>query len=100
MYCGILVCAACGARMTYRSNTKQNKNGTSYTSETFNCGSYRASVVNCTGHFINVKGVDLIVKTALTTLKQQLIEDEEALKPSWKALLGQRRRIATLRTRN
>ena len=34
----------------------------------------------------NVKGVDLIVKTALTTLKQQLIEDEEAFKAKLEGL--------------
>lgn len=85
-YCGILYCADCGTKMTYKSSTKKNKNGTSYTVEGFNCGSYRSHQINCTAHYIALKGVDNIVKAALSTMKEQLIEDEEAFTARLKGL--------------
>lgn len=76
---GLLYCADCGAKMTYRSpNSQHRPDGKTYDSDNaFVCGSYRSLHRDCTMHYIKVSVVEELVKKAIRTVSSFAIENEE-----------------------
>jgi predicted RNA-binding Zn-ribbon protein involved in translation (DUF1610 family) len=84
---GIVFCADCGARMTYKS-TVSRKDGTTYDSDySFQCGHYRSMYEQCTSHHIKASSLENAILHAVQTLAQHALADEgafaEELKSHW-----------------
>lgn len=111
---GLLYCADCGAKLTYRSpNATHRPDGKTYDSDNaFICGSYRSLHRDCTMHYIKVSVVEELVKKAIHTVSSFAIENEEefirrlevlsdfqvetAIKDNKKALSAAERRVKEL----
>ena len=111
---GLLYCADCGAKLTYRSPSAQHRpDGKTYDSDNaFICGSYRGLHRDCTMHYIKVSVVEELVKKAIHTVSSFAIENEEefirrlevlsdfqvetAIKENKKALSAAERRVKEL----
>ena len=76
---GLLYCADCGAKLTYRSPSATHRpDGKTYDSDNaFICGSYRSLHKDCTMHYIKVSVVEELVKKAIRTVSSFAIENEE-----------------------
>lgn len=76
---GLLYCADCGAKLTYRSpNSQHRQNGKTYDADNcFCCRSYRQLHTDCTMHYIKVSVVEELIKKAIHTVSSFAIENEE-----------------------
>ena len=76
---GLLYCADCVAKLTYRSpNATHRPDGKIYDSDNaFICGSYRSLHRDCTMHYIKVSVVEELIKKAIHTVSSFAIENEE-----------------------
>lgn len=75
---GLLYCADCGEKLSYRSPCAQHrKNGKTYDSDNcFGCSSYRQLRTSCTMHYIKVSVVEELIKKAIHTVSSFAIENE------------------------
>lgn len=75
---GLLYCADCGAKLTYRSSSAQHRpDGKTYDSDNaFICGSYRGLHRDCTMHYIKVSVVEELIKKAIHAVSSFAIENE------------------------
>lgn len=79
MLSGVVYCADCGGRMTYRSPESQHrKNGKLYDSDSaFVCGNYRNSHKGCTAHYTQAKAVETLVLTAIASVSAFALNDKK-----------------------
>ncbi len=78
---GLLYCADCGRRLTYRSPYSQHRaNNKIYDSDnSFYCRKYKAKYDECTGmHFIKASTVEMLVQVAIQKICKIALEDEES----------------------
>ncbi len=75
---GLLYCADCGAKLSYRSPGAQHrKNGKTYDADNcFCCRKYRQLRTDCTMHYIKVSVVEELIKKAIHTVSSFAIENE------------------------
>lgn len=75
---GLLYCADCGEKLSYRSPCAQHrKNGKTYDSDNcFGCSSYRQLRTSYTMHYIKVSVVEELIKKAIHTVSSFAIENE------------------------
>lgn len=111
---GVLYCADCGARMTYRSpEANHRKDGKIYDSDSaFVCGDYRNLHRSCTIHFTKSSSIEILIKKAISNVSSYVLTDkkefiervkllsdthqEEQTKSNKKELATVKRRIAEL----
>ncbi|MFI3226951.1 MAG: recombinase family protein [Clostridia bacterium] len=76
---GVLYCADCGARMTYRSpEANHRKDGKTYDSDSaFVCGDYRNLHRNCTIHFTKSSAIETLIKTAISNVSTYVLTDKK-----------------------
>ena len=76
---GLLYCADCGAKLSYRSpNSQHRQDGKTYDADNcFCCSSYRGLHRDCTMHYIKVSVVEELIKKAIHTVSSFAIENEE-----------------------
>ncbi len=76
---GLLYCADCGAKLTYRSpNAQHREGGKTYDADNcFCCRSYRQLHTDCTMHYIKVSVVEELIKNAIHAVSAFAIENEE-----------------------
>lgn len=77
---GLLFCADCGAKLSYRSPEIQNRpDGKTYDSDnSFLCSNYRNKYHECTNHFIKVSVLEKAILKAVQSVSKFVLEDEEA----------------------
>ena len=76
---GLLYCADCGAKLSYRSpNSQHRQDGKTYDADNcFCCSSYRGLHRDCTMHYIKVSVVEELIKKAIHTVSSFAIENGE-----------------------
>ena len=76
---GLLYCADCGAKLSYRSpNSQHRQDGKTYDADNcFCCSSYRGLHRDCTMHYIKVSVVEELIKKAIHIVSSFAIENEE-----------------------
>lgn len=76
---GIVFCADCGHRMSYRSPHAQHRpNGKTYDSDSsFVCSSYRQMYRNCTMHYIKASALERLVLGAVQKAKVEQVEKQK-----------------------
>nr|WP_317854840.1 recombinase family protein [Chakrabartyella piscis] len=76
---GVIYCADCGARMSYRSPEAQHrKDGKIYNSDSaFVCSNYRNLHKRCTAHFTQAKVVETLVLTAISNVSTFVLNDKK-----------------------
>lgn len=76
---GLLYCADCGAKMTYRSSNAQHRsNGKVYDADNcFCCRNYRQLHTDCTMHYIKVSVLETQVQQAISSIISYAVENEE-----------------------
>lgn len=72
---GLLYCADCGAKMTFRSNMVQGK----WLDEAFICGSYRHLTRDCTMHYISAKKIEAALLSAIQRVSWYVRSNERSL---------------------
>ena len=74
---GLLFCADCGARLSYRSPEAQHRaDGKVYDSDNcFVCSNYRNKYHGCTSHFIKVSILETALLKAVQSVSNFLLED-------------------------
>ena len=67
---GVLYCADCGHRMTYKSpNSAHRPNGKIYDSDSsFGCGNYRSKAHKCTAHYIKASTAEKLIKDSIVEM--------------------------------
>lgn len=70
---GLLYCADCGAKMTFRSNMVQGK----WLDEAFICGSYRHLTRDCTMHYISAKKIEAALLSAIQRVSWYVRSNEK-----------------------
>ena len=76
---GLLYCADCGAKLSYRSpNSQHRQDGKTYDADNcFCCRTYRDLHHDCTMHYIKVSVVEELIKKAIHTVSSFAIENEK-----------------------
>lgn len=70
---GLLYCADCGAKLSYRYNSRDK-----YESDhAYNCSRYRKYTSSCTMHYIKVEAVEKLVLEAVQAVSAYALGDEE-----------------------
>ena len=89
---GIVFCADCGHRMSYRSPHAQHRpNGKTYDSDSsFVCSSYRQMYRNCTMHYIKASALERLVLGAVQKAAALVLGDEKAFLRQVRAQLSAR----------
>lgn len=70
---GLLYCADCGAKMTFRSNMVQGK----WLDEAFICGRYRHLTRDCTMHYISAKKIEAALLSAIQRVSWYVRSNEK-----------------------
>lgn len=77
---GLIYCADCGSRMTYRSPEVQNRpDGKTYDADNaFTCRKYRDKYNPCGNlHFIKVSTLEKLILAAIQKISRHILEDED-----------------------
>lgn len=79
---GMVYCADCGSRMTYRSPQAQHRaDGKSYDSDSaFSCGHYKSVLYDCTPHFVKASVLEELIKISIQRVAKVVLTDEEAFR--------------------
>ncbi len=77
---GLVFCADCGARLSYRSPASQNRpDGKTYDADSaFICSSYRQTYKDCTMHFIKASVLEALALDAVQKISAHALENEDA----------------------
>ena len=86
---GLLYCADCGEKMSYRSpNSQRRANGKTYDSDNaFICRHYRQMYHDCTMHYIKVSVVEELIAEAIKTVSTFAMEHEQEFIKSLQTML-------------
>ena len=76
---GLVYCADCGSRMSYRSpEAQKRKNGKSYDSDSsFACSAYGNKYKECTFHFITSSALDQLVDDSIRRVARYVLTDQK-----------------------
>ena len=76
---GVMYCADCGARMTYRSpEATHRKDGKTYESDSaFVCGDYRNLHRQCTAQFFQSKAIESLIQTTISRVSTYVLTDKK-----------------------
>lgn len=76
---GVMYCADCGARMTYRSpEATHRKDGKTYESDSaFVCGDYRNLHRQCTAHFVQSKVIESLIQKTISRVSTYVLTDKK-----------------------
>ena len=76
---GLLFCADCGAKLSYRSPEAQHRpDGKVYDSDSsFGCSNYKNKYHGCTNHFIKASTLEAALLKAVQSVSNFVLEDEE-----------------------
>lgn len=85
---GLLFCADCGARLSYRSpEAAHRKDGKTYDSDSaFQCSHYKNLHHSCSQHYIKASDIEDILLTAIQAIAEIVIEDKESFIQSLKSI--------------
>jgi site-specific DNA recombinase len=77
---GLVFCADCGARMSYRSPQSAGKNAKYASSSSFACSNYGnpVAVHPCTYHYIKTADLEAAILSAIKAVTEKAIQDEDA----------------------
>lgn len=76
---GLVYCADCGSRMSYRSpEAQKRKDGRSYDSDSsFSCSAYGNKYKECTFHFITSSALDQLVDDSIRRVARFVLTDQK-----------------------
>lgn len=85
---GLLYCADCGSRLSYRSpEATHRKDGKTYDSDSaFQCSHYKNLHNACSQHYIKASDIENILLIAIQTISEIVIKDKEAFIDSLKEI--------------
>ena len=88
---GLLYCADCGSRLSYRSpEAAHRKDGKTYDSDSaFQCSHYKNLYQACTPHYIKASAMEKILLLAIQTISKIVIRDKEAFFEALKEIARQ-----------
>lgn len=95
MMSGMVFCADCGSRMSFRSAQSQHRpDGKTYDCDNaFCCSKYKNMYKSCTMHFIKCSALEGLVLDALQRVTKHVFQDEEAFRKEmdaqWSAQLSE-----------